>query len=467
MALKLSHLLKEINICFEGEDREIEFITDDSRKCKKNTLFVCHEKATEYIDKAKQNGAVYVVLKGREISDTRKAYAILCRAFFEKPDEKLKMIGVTGTNGKTSVSSAICFMLDMNGHKTGLIGTVTNRFGEEKPSEMTTPDCFELYLMLFNMVKNGFEYCVIEASSQGLVQKRLFAINFEIAIFTNITEDHLDYHKSFENYKNAKLMLFESCKTAIINYDDNFKDEFIKKCKGKVLTYSIKSDEASYTAKNIRFFPDSTTYELVSDSIIHRITLHTQGDFWVANSLAAIVCALECGLTTAQCSFSLRNFSGVKGRMELLQTDRDFRVIIDYAHTADGLQNALLSLKRFCGARLILVFGCGGDREKEKRSRMGEIAAKIADIVFVTSDNPRTEDPLKIIDDILVGMKKTKTPVFIIENRKKAIFEALKKAKSGDTVLIAGKGHEDYQILGNKKVPFDEKEIVLEALKNI
>ena len=458
--MKLSHLLKAINADFYGEDAEIEFITDDSRKCKAATLFVCHDGAKEFIKEAEKNGAVYVLSKSEAVSDTRKAYASLCKTLFAKPDEKLKMVAVTGTNGKTSVSSALCFMLELNGKKAGLIGTVLNKFGEEKSSEMTTPDPFELYSMLSKMAENGFEYCVIEASSQGLCQERLYGITFETAVFTNLTEDHLDYHKSFENYKNAKLMLFENCKTAIINYDDKYKDEFIKRCSGNVVTYSTKSDEASFTAKNIRYFPESTSYELVSDCIIHRITLHTQGDFWVANSLAAIVCAIQNGLTAAQCAFSLRNFSGVKGRMELLQTNTDFRVIIDYAHTADGLKNALVSLKRFCGGRLIVVFGCGGDREKEKRSLMGEIAVKNSDMVFVTSDNPRTEDPQKIIDDILVGIKKARTPVYIIENRKEAIRQALKKARKGDTVLIAGKGHEEYQIIGKEKVPFDETQIV-------
>ena len=442
--MRLSQLLRALNIALNGGDKEISIITDDSRKCKPSCVFVCHKNGREFLEEAIKNGACAVISQENVcensyvVSDTRKAYNILCREYFGNPNQKLKMIAVTGTNGKTSVSSMLSYILEMNGHKTGLIGTVLNKTDEEKPSELTTPDCFELFEMLSKMVSLGFEYCVVEASSQGLCQQRLYGVTFETAIFTNLTEDHLDYHKTFENYKKAKLSLFENCKTAVINFDDEYKDEFISACKGRVVTYSVKSDEADFTARGIRYTAENTSYELVSDCLIHRVFLKTSGDFWVANSLAAIVCAFENGLSVEKCAFALRSFSGVKGRMELLQTNTDYKVIIDYAHTADGLQRALMSLRRFCKGRLILVFGCGGDREKEKRSEMGKIAVTYADAVFITSDNPRTEDPHKIIDDILLGVKKGRTPVYIQQDRKKAIFSALKTAKKGDTVLLAG-----------------------------
>lgn len=468
--MRLSKLLYAIGEKFNGKDEEITLITDDSRKCAPGCVFVCHENAVPYVSKALENGALWVVANEKlcenasVVSETRKAYAVLCREFFSCPDKKLKMIAVTGTNGKTSVSMMLCHIFEMNARKTGLIGTVLNKAEEPEPSSMTTPDCFALYSLLDKMVKNGCEFCVVEASSQGLAQQRLYGIEFEAGIFTNLQQDHLDYHKTAENYKNAKLSLFESCKSAIINYDDEHKDEFIAACKGRVVTYSQKSDEADFTARGVRYFSDSTSYELVSHCLIHRIVLSLGGDFWVPNSLAAAVCAYESGLSIEQCAYALRSFSGVKGRMEVLSCGTDFRIVIDYAHTADGLRNVLTSLRRFCKGRLILVFGCGGDREHEKRSEMGKIAVTYADAVFVTSDNPRTEDAQSIIDDILLGVKKGRTSVYIQKDRKKAIEAALRFAKKGDTVLLAGKGHEEYQLVGDEKIPFDERKIVCEIL---
>lgn len=464
--MKLSLLLATIGVKLKTEDKEISFITDNSRNVKENTLFVMHKNGKEFLKDALSKGAVAVIGEdgGSEgiytVSDTRKAYNTLCRGFFNNPEEKLRMIAVTGTNGKTSVSALLSHMLNLNGYKTGLIGTVFNKTEEYPESTMTTPEPFEMFWRLSQMAQEDYEYCVVEASSQGLIQQRLYGITFEAGIFTNLTEDHLDYHKTFENYKKAKLLLFDSCKTAIINFDDRYKEEFIKASTGKVVTYSVCNDEADYTARAVRYLSESTTYELVSDSLIHRISLKTKGDFWVANSLAATICAYECGISIEKCAFSLKAFSGVRGRMEIVPTNKDFTVIIDYAHTADGLQKALLSLKRFCQGRLLLVFGCGGDREKEKRKVMGQVASTYADRVYVTSDNPRTEDAQGIIDDILEGISKKKTPVYIHSDRKKAIEAAFKSAKKGDIILLAGKGHEDYQIIGNEKIPFDEREII-------
>ena len=466
--MKLSLLLAAIGINLKAEDKEISFITDNSRNVKENTLFVCHKNGEGFLNEALSKGAAAVIgeeelFENMYISeDTRKAYNILCRKFWGNPEKEIKIIAVTGTNGKTSVSALLSHILNLNGHKTGLIGTA---FADKEESTMTTPEPFELFSRLSRMTEKGYEYCVIEASSQGLIQKRLYGIEFEAGIFTNLTEDHLDYHKTFDNYKNAKLLLFESCKKAIINFDDRYKDEFINASKGRVITYSVCDDKADFTARGVRYLPESTTYELVSDSLIHRISLKTKGDFWVANSLAATVCAYECGVEIEKCAFSLKSFSGVKGRMEIVPADKDFTVIIDYAHTADGLQKALLSLRRFCRGRLILVFGCGGDREKEKRRVMGQVATTYADRVFVTSDNPRTEDEDGIIDDILEGISsKKKTPVYIQPDRKKAIEAAFKSAKKGDIILLAGKGHETYQIKGNEMLPFDERSIIKSLL---
>ena len=469
--MKLSILLQSIEKTLKKDDVEITFITDDSRKCKPGSVFVCRDSAKEFVSDALKNGAAAVVCESElcegcyVVENASQAYSTLCRCFFGYPDRQLSIIAVTGTNGKTTVASMLSFILEMNGKKCGLLSTVVNRASEELPSDMTTPDSFELNRMLYQMVQIGNEYCVMEASSQGLAEERLFGIRFKAAVFTNLTQDHLDYHKTFENYKNAKKKLFSCCETAVINYDDEHSEEFIDCCSGKVFTYSVKHNEADFSAKSIRYFPDGLDYVLVANSLIHRVRLNLQGDFNVENSMAAIICAMSLGLSVEDCASSLRTFSAVKGRLELVETNTPFKVFIDYAHTPDSLRRVLMSLRRMCSGKLILVFGCGGDRDRQKRSRMGRIAVSLADTVIVTSDNPRTESSMAIIDDILSETAGIKTPVFVQENRKKAIAFALAKAKKGDMVLLAGKGHEEYQIIGREKIPFDERQIIDSILK--
>ena len=468
--MKLSTLFHSIGLTDLKKDVEISFITDDSRKCREKTLFVCHEGAEKFIEEARKNGAVSVLSRSGaggsyETNDTRKAYSTLCRCFFGYPEKSLRLIGVTGTNGKTTTASMIAYILTISGRKTGLISTVFNSNGEEKEeSTMTTPDCFETAKILRSLADKGGEFCVIEASSQGLVQQRLSGLCFETAVFTNLTEDHLDYHKTPENYKDAKKILFENCKTAVLNFDDPHFEEFSACSAGRVLCYSVKSDDADFTAKNITVSPEHIDYVLVSNRLIHRVRLNLVGEFNTQNSLAAIITALECGVSLEESANALKNFSFVKGRMEILDTDTPFRVIIDYAHTPDSLKRALISLRRFCKGRLLVLFGCGGNREKEKRPVMGKIAVDCADMVFVTTDNPRDENPADIIGEILSGTAGTKTPLFVCENREDAIALALKTAKKGDVLLLCGKGHETYQLCSNGKVSFDEREIVKKLL---
>ena len=470
--MKLSALLCSIGITEVEKDVEIGFITDNSKECKDKTLFVCHEGAEKYIPEARKNGAVAVLsASGKDGSfktkETRKAFSTLCRFFFGYPDKHLRLIAVTGTCGKTTTASMLSFILNLSGKKTGLISSAVNRISDEEEAKMTTPDPFLISKMLHELLSKGGEYCVIEASSQGIEQERLFGLEFETAVFTNLTEDHLDYHKTKENYKNAKKKLFFHCKTAVLNFDDSCFSEFssaVKANGGNVLSYSAKSDEADFTAKNLSVFEDYMDYILVSNALIQRFRLNLRGEFNVENSLAATVAAFNCGISIENCSNILKNFSSVKGRMEILDTDTPFRVIIDYAHTPDSLRRSLLSLRRFCKKRLILLFGCGGEREKEKRAKMGLIAVNFADVVFLTTDNPRNENSRKIIDEILSGTKGTKTPVFVRENRKEAIALALKTAKPGDILLLSGKGHEKFQQIGDEKFPFDEREIVLKLL---
>ena len=472
--MKLSALLSSIGITEIKEDVEISFITDNSKECKNGSLFVCHGGAEKYIAEARKNGAAAVLsVSGANESyackETRKAFSTLCRFFFGFPDKKLRLVAVTGTCGKTTTASMLSFILNLSGKKAGLISSAVNRISEDHEAKMTTPDPFHISKMLHELVLKGGEYCVIEASSQGIEQQRLFGLEFETAVFTNLTEDHLDYHKTRENYKNAKKKLFSSCKTAVLNFDDPCFSEFSKTAGdsgANVLSFSQKSDDADFTAKNVSVSEDHMDYILVSNALIQRFRLNLRGEFNIENSLAAVVAAYNCGVSIENCSNILKNFSSVKGRMEILDTDTPFRVIIDYAHTPDSLKRSLLSLGRFCKGRLLLLFGCGGEREKEKRAKMGSIAVNFADVVFVTTDNPRSENPLDIIDDILSGIKDEKTPVFVCENRKEAIALALKTAKEGDIVLLSGKGHENFQQTKTEKIPFDERKIVRELLKS-
>lgn len=467
----ISTLLFQSGIEYKNEDKDIKYITDDSRKVRQDTLFVCHEKGESYVRQAIEKGAVAVVAQKDVcentiiVGDTRKAYSLLCAAFFGFSHRKLRLIGVTGTNGKTTVSTMIYNILTMAGYKCALFGTVCNKLcGENSESFLTTPDSFYMHKKFSEMAECGTEICIIEASSQGLVQQRLYGLDFEVGVFLNLTEDHLDYHGDMESYKNAKKLLFSSSRLSVINDDDKFADEFKKSVAGDIKTYSLKSDEADFTAKAIKFSEGITDYAIVSDGLIHRIKLKLPGAYNVSNSMAAIITALSVGVSLESCSAALRNFYGVRGRFEIVPTDRDFKIIIDYAHTPDSLKQVLLTLGNFPKNRIITVFGCGGDRDREKRGEMGKIAADYSDMVIVTSDNPRSEEPMDIIRDIVSAVKGTKTPMFIHQDRRKAIDFALKNAKENDIILLAGKGHETSQTVKGEEIPMDERKIIKELL---
>ncbi len=467
----ISQLFASCDLKSEIKNKDIKLITDDSRKCCQGSVFVCHKSAKEYLNEALQNGADLVVAEEKlcdncvVVRDTRIAYAELCAACFGHCQKNIKIIGVTGTNGKTTVANMIYSILTLSGKKCGLIGTVSNNIcGEESSADFTTPDCFELHKMLYKLSQWGAEYCVMEASSQGLAQKRLHGIDFYMAVLTNIAEDHLDYHGTKENYVNAKKELFRHCDKAIINIDDEYKDEFISASSGKVITYSMEKNDAHFVAKCQNMSQEGSDYAVIADYLIHRIKINMPGKFNIMNSLAAVAVGYECNISLESCAHALRSFSGVKGRMELIATDTPYKVIIDYAHTPDSLKKVLLTLKNFPHSRIITVFGCGGDRDKSKRPVMGDIASQLSDIVIVTSDNPRTENPMEIIDDILSGVKSVKKTVYIHENRIKAIEYALKIAQKDDIILLAGKGHELTQKVGQEILPMDERLAVLKYL---
>lgn len=476
--MQLSKLLENVNIISSTASMQSEAttVTDDSRKVGAGSVFVCirgnnfdgHTKAQEAVSK----GACAVVTE-RDIGvanqivteNTRAAYALMCSSLFGNPEKQLKIIGVTGTNGKTTTCFLIHDMLTKMGYSCGLIGTVKTIIGkEETEATLTTPDPIQLYEIFRKMVDAGCEYCVMEASSQALAQHRLEGVRFKSAIFTNLTQDHLDYHGTFENYIAAKHILFENTELAVVNFDDEAAAKMTEGISCPVATFSIKRDKADYTAKNSNIKSDGVEYELVSKNVIKRVRFRVPGEFSVYNSMGAIVCLTEMGLSVDKAVDAVASFKSVPGRMEVVPTNTDYTVIIDYAHTPDALENVIKTLRKISQGKTIVVFGCGGDRDSTKRPIMGKIASENADMVIVTSDNPRTEDPEKIIDDIMEGIQKAKIPVYRIADRREAIAKAMKKAKAGDFVLLAGKGQETYQIIGHEKHHMDEREIVANIL---
>lgn len=467
----VSQLFKGTDFSREIKDKEIKNITDNSQHCCEGSVFVCHNSGEKYVKKALEKGAIIVVAEKKLTEncyitdDTAREYAYLSAEFYGNRHRNLKLIAVTGTNGKTTTANMIYTILTLSGKKCGLIGTVkSNICGVETESKLSTPDPFEMHGMFSKLHEWGAEYCIVEASSQGISEGRLAGLDFFISVFTNISRDHLDYHGTMENYIESKKTIFKDCKKAVINTDDELSEEFIKECKGKVITYSLNKNEADYIAKSVKQSENGSDYAVIADYAIHRIKLNVLGEFNIMNSLAAVAAARECDVSLEFCAYALKSFSGVKGRMEILDIGREYKVIIDYAHTPDALKKVLLCLGSFPHARLITVFGCGGERDSEKRSMMGDVASQLSDILIVTSDNPRGEDPMKIIDDILSGIKKGKKNIYIHENRRKAIEYALKIAEKNDIILLAGKGHETYQILGEKTIPMDERKIVREIL---
>ena len=374
---------------------------------------------------------------------------------------KGKIAAITGTNGKTTTTFILKGIFDNLGIKSGLIGTVKNVTGDkEYPSSLTTPDSKELQRLFREMVDSGCKYCVMEVSSQALAQGRVDGCHFDIALFTNLTQDHLDYHKTFENYRNAKRKLFEISDTAVINIDDESAHYMVDGLPIKVVTFSVKNNEAQFVAKNVVCTSSSVQYELLWNDKIGRANVGIPGHFTVYNTMGAAICAILTGLDFSDVLSSLKKSKGVPGRVEVVPTDTDYTVLIDYAHSPDGLENVISSVRETTNGRIIAVFGCGGDRDKTKRPKMGKIVGDLADVAVVTSDNPRSEDPQLIVDDVLEGMHNCKAKIKVLVDRTEAIRYALGEAKKGDVVLLAGKGHETYQILNTGKIHYDEREVV-------
>ncbi|MDU5199514.1 MAG: UDP-N-acetylmuramoyl-L-alanyl-D-glutamate--2,6-diaminopimelate ligase, partial [Veillonella sp.] len=441
---------------------EILDVTADSRAVKAGSLFIALDGATvdghDYVNKAVEAGAVAILVsKPVEVSgdvcvitveDTRKAMMTCVPYFFDYPANSMRMIGVTGTNGKTTTTHMIRHILKAQGHKVGVIGTVHIMIGDTSyPIHNTTPDVVDLQHILYQMVQEGVTHCVMEVSSHALALGRVSGVEYDTAVFTNLTQDHLDFHKTFENYLAAKCKLFEqvsksnqikSGKGAVINIDDAYGHRVVEKTTAPIITYSIDGS-GTLNAHDVDMTPKSSR------------------------------CLLE-GISMEDIDKALKTFSAVPGRFELIEEGQPFAVVVDYAHTPDGLENILQTAKAIQENRIIVVFGCGGDRDATKRPIMGRIAAQYGDVVYVTSDNPRTEDPVQIVKDVEVGVKdglREGTHYEVIVDRREAIQHAIQHAKPGDIVLIAGKGHEDYQILKDKTIHFDDREEARAALKEI
>ena len=470
----LSELLKGLNVLSEYVDREISDVTDKTNKISEGCAFVCVVGARfdghSFAENAVKEGAKAVIVSRdlglKEqilVENTREAYAVMCKNLCGCAVDKLTVIGITGTNGKTTTAFVVKDILSSLGIKSGLIGTVKNMVGErEFHTELTTPDPYDMHALFKMMVDDGIKYCVMETSSQAFHQMRLTGIHFETGVFTNLTQDHLDYHGTIEEYKRCKKTLFLNCDKAVINADDETGAYMGDGITAEVKTYGINTP-CDYKAENAEFFADRVEYDLNGERVVFNIP----GGFSVYNSLCAIGAVCSLGFEFSDVVKAISDASTVKGRLELLKTNTEYGVIIDYAHTPDGLEKALNAVRGFTKGRVITLFGCGGDRDKTKRPKMGRMATDLSDIVVVTTDNPRTEDPDEIIKEILIGTVGSKAEVISITDRSEAIAYALKIAKTGDTILLAGKGHETYQVIGKERVHYDEREVVADILSKM
>ena len=473
--MKLKDLLKGIDVieCAANLDMDITGVVRDTRKeIPAGSLFVAVSgfafDGNKYIPMAMEKGAVAVITAKKPEQDVpyilvesdRKALAMLGVNFYGHPAEKMTMIGITGTNGKTSVTLLLKHLLEKTlGAKVGLVGTMGNMIGDvELPTERTTPESFELQGLFAQMVEGGCTHCVMEVPSHALTLDRVGGVHYDVAAFTNLTEDHLDFHKTMEAYCDAKAELFRRCDRAVLNRDDEWFERMVAGATCEVLTTSVK-DAAGLKAEKLELLSDGICFTAVMGEKKVQVRLPIPGKFTVYNALTVLGVAVQLGLSLEEAAEALTTAQGVKGRVEVVPTpDQPFTVLVDYAHTPDGLENVLSSVRGFCKGRLIAVFGCGGDRDPIKRPIMGAIGVKLADHTIITSDNPRTEEPMAIIRDITANLDEGSWE--IIEDRRKAIRYAMDIAKKDDIIVLAGKGHETYQEINGVKYHLDEREEV-------
>ena len=479
--MKLAEMLKDIKVLELAADvnSEVSGISYDSRRTKPGDMFVAisgfESDGYAYIPSAIENGAC-VILCDRVpkaeipyvlVENCRYALAMASRNYFGDPAGEMCVIGVTGTNGKTTSTYLMKHLLEEKlNAKVGLVGTNGNMIGDELiHTERTTPESFELQQLFREMADAGCTHVVMEVSSHSLTLDRVAGIDFRVGAFTNLTQDHLDFHHTMEKYAEAKSRLFKHCACGCINMDDKWHDRITDNAKCRLLTYSADGKDADLRASDIRLSASGVEFTAAYMGDTARVTLAIPGKFSVYNALNVMSMGLALGLSLDDCADAMSGAKGVKGRMEVVPTGGDYTILIDYAHTPDALENALRALRDNVQGRLIVLFGCGGDRDRTKRPIMGQIAADNADFVIVTSDNPRTEDPNAIIDEIVEGLKSKTTPHKVICDRAEAIKWAIDNHLPDDVILLAGKGHEDYQVVGHEKRHMDEREIVAEHIE--
>ncbi len=480
--MKIEEILKGSTYTVLSGDESIE-INDpqyDSRKIKCEDMFFAiggfNVDGHNFISKAIENGAKAVVVEKDvtlvegitfiKVENGRRALAIAASNFYDNPSKKMKIIGITGTNGKTTSAFMLKGILEAKGYKVGLIGTIANYIGDKEiHTEKTTPESLELQKLFKDMVDSDIDYCVMEVSSHSLDLDRVYGIEFSQGIFTNLTQDHLDFHKTFENYFNAKSKLFKICKHSVVNVDDSYGIKLLEKINSRVTTYSIEK-ESDLRGIDINLESTGIIFNLKGNEKTYKVQLPIPGRYNVYNALGCIGAALDEGIDMDTIVEGLSKVT-VPGRCENLTLGMNlgFQVIRDYSHTPDSLKNILENLRELTKGKLICIFGCGGDRDRTKRPIMGEIGTELSDIAIITSDNPRSEDPYMILEDIEAGVEKSNYK--LIENRREAIKTALLLGEKDDIIVIAGKGHETYQILKNETIHFDEKEVVLELIEEL
>ena len=479
--MKLRELLNGLEVLSSNVDLDLE-ITDvsyDSRKTKAGDLFVAMIGfATDghaYIEKAMAAGAAAVLCQNLpegdvpyvQVADSRRALAVVGANFYGHPAEAMTMVAVTGTNGKTSSTYLLKYVLEqVAGAKVGLIGTNQNMIGDEViPTERTTPESFEVQKLFAQMRDAGCTHVVMEVSSHALYLDRVYGVPYAVGIFTNLTQDHLDFHETMEAYCDAKAILFRNCGTGVCNADDPWTERLLADATCKKMFYAEKA-AADLRAEEIVLESDHVSFTAVTETERVPVRVNIPGGFMVYNTLDVLGAALALGISLEESAKALMSVSSVKGRVEVVPTPgKDYTVLIDYAHSPDGMVNVLSSVKGFAKGRTIALFGCGGDRDRTKRPKMAKVAAEIADFVIVTTDNPRTEKPADIIADILPGLEGFDTPHVVVEDRIDAIHWAMDHAEKDDVIVLCGKGHETYQEINHVKYHMDEREIVADYLK--
>ena len=474
--MKLKDLLAGVSVLESTADMElnIENVVYDSRKATAGCLFVAISgfatDGNRFIPMALEKGAAAVVTARKPeanvpyilVESDRLALALIGCNFYGHPAKSMTMIGVTGTNGKTSTTLLLKQVLEKTmGAKVGLIGTMVNMVGDEIiPAERTTPESFELQGLFARMRDAGCTHVVMEVSSHAIALERVAGVHFDVGAFTNLTEDHLDFHKTMDAYCDTKAELFRRCNMGVANRDDEYFGRMTANATCKMLTTSVKGG-ADLHAEDLELHADGISFTAVAGDKKQKVSLPIPGRFTVYNALSVLGISLQLGISLADAADALATAKGVRGRVEVVPTPgKPYTVLVDYAHTPDGLENVLRSVRDYCQGRLIAVFGCGGDRDPIKRPIMGRIGVEIADLAVITSDNPRTEAPMDIIADILEGVSKEKENYIVIEDRRKAIRYAMDIAGKGDMIVLAGKGHETYQEINGVKYHLDEREEV-------